>query len=268
MPAWLTHGLGPWLLAALGLAFIVAIIATIRAIRESRFSPYYLLRRQASERMHTRIRLSLALLIAWIALAVILSQRPPIEIRIQLPALPFVNPAQPPSSTATATPSPVPPTAVQTATGTPTLVPPPTRQVLPSIPPLTPTRALPISLLTPLTPAVTARPDATFGPITIAAGVITTSVVPTVITDTFRTGQIRVYAVFTYTQMTPGTVWTYVWLRDDTAVNAAMERWAYTRYGRAYISLRLPGGLRPGDYRVDLFIEERFQQSAAFRVLP
>jgi len=265
MPAGLTHGLGPWLLAAFGLAFIIALIATIRSVRESRFSPYYLLRRQAAERMRTRFGLLLAVFVALIVLTVVLSLRPPIEI--QLPDLPFMAAPPPQATQPRATLVPNPPTVTPTATSTPTLVPPPTRVVATLAPP-TPTRTLPMGVLTPLRPQVTAQPGAAFGPIVIAAQVNQDTGRPVVVTDTFRTGRVPVYAVFTYTQMATGMVWTHVWLRNDEIADADMEFWTLTTTGRAYITLNLPEGLLPGDYTVLLFIEDRFQHEAAFRVLP
>jgi hypothetical protein len=265
MPAGLTHGLGPWLLAAFGLAFVIAFIATIRSVRESRFSPYYLLRRQAAERMRTRFGLLLAVFVALLVLAVVLSLRPPIEV--QLPALPFLptplSPTTPPRATL-ALPAP---TATGTPTSTPTLVAPPTRMVATPSPP-TPTRSLPAGVLTPLRPQVTAQPGAGFGPITIAGRVNLDTGRPLVVTDTFRTGHIPVYAVFTYTHMAPGMVWTHVWLRNDQIADADMEWWTLTTTGRAYITLNPPEGLMPGDYTVILFIEDRFQREAKFQVLP
>lgn len=43
----------PWILGGLILLFLIGIVLTIRFWRESKVSPYYFLRRQAEQRMHT-----------------------------------------------------------------------------------------------------------------------------------------------------------------------------------------------------------------------
>jgi hypothetical protein len=199
-----------------------------------------------------------------------LSQRPPIELpAITLPAIPLPvlfgvsstpRPALPTAATATRT-------ATQAPTDTPTLVAPPTRSQ-PDLPlTVTPARMLPTGFLTPVKALSTPLPDAHFGKIVLASA-ISGEGYPTVITDTYRTGRFTIYAVFTYTHMSPGVAWGQVWLRGTTPVRGELALWSLKSDGHAYVFINPTEGWLPGDYEVQLYIDRRIEQFAGFRVLP
>jgi hypothetical protein len=267
----LTNGIGPWVLAVLGLALLSTLVATLRAWRDARYSPYFLLRQQAARRMR---RLGLALLgvlTAALLVAVFFATRPPVPWPA-LPALPVIAlpsaPTRAPSATPVVEPSTVAASATPAPSATPTLAAPPTRNVphTPSTP--TPVRTLPAAILTPVTPLATPLPGAHFGPVTMASS-ISDSGFPLVITDTYRTGSFRIYAVFTAVDLAPGVAWSYAWVRDGTPLVGETALWKATTPELPLYRYYMPAdGWLPGNYEFQLFIGDRPVSVGTFRVLP
>jgi hypothetical protein len=159
-------------LAALGLALLLTLIGTLRAWRDARYSPYFLLRQQAARRMR---RLGLALLgvlTATLLAIVFFATRPPVPWPA-LPALPALSlpsaPTRAPSATPTRAPSATPTPATLAPSATPTLAAPPTRDVPRT--PSTPVRTLPVAILTPVTPLVPPPAGAKFSPVVFSPSI-------------------------------------------------------------------------------------------------
>ena len=167
-----------------------------------------------------------------------------------------------------------------TATPIPTATPPPTETPIPS-PTSRPTN-------TPR-PSATARPSSTprntataaasrtvgptspagagFGRITIATGVLDDTK-PVSARTSFPDGVTIVYAVFPYNGLKDGQNWRTEWLRDGQ-VQSSIGRekpWSDGAAGTWWVSIFNEDGISPGKWQLNLYLDNRLQQSAQFTV--
>jgi hypothetical protein len=154
---------------------------------------------------------------------------------------------QPPTAEASplpATSTPVPPTS------TPTLE-----------PSATPTRLPPSP--TPIVSPIPAPASAQMGPIAFTTQV-TERRAPISPTTVFSGTVSRVYAAFPYSGMRNGLDWTQVWYFNGIEFSREEDNWDWGSTDLSYIFTKLVG---PGDYRLELYVNDDLLTSGQFTVL-
>jgi hypothetical protein len=84
----------------------------------------------------------------------------------------------------------------------------------------------------------------------------------------FAPGDHRVYLFFEYQGMMPGVAWTYGWYREGEYLAGDTRLWELGASGTTYLYFKPPAGYEPGVYEARVWIEDRFQGVAQFRILP
>jgi len=132
----------------------------------------------------------------------------------------------------------------------------------------TPTRtATPTSTSTPtITPTPSVTPVSQFGRIAFGTSIEALSA-----SMAFSAGTEAVYALWNYQNMRDGMPWRLCWFLDDTPWSCESLNWDVRQYatsGEAYVTrIRERDGLPPGNYRLELFVEDRQVQFATFVIL-
>jgi len=73
-------------------------------------------------------------------------------------------------------------------------------------------------------------------------------------------------ARFVYANMTDGLNWTTIWYFNDNEVARSEDVWAFDENGSNVVNLRPQGGLFPGKYRLELYINNALSATADFVV--
>jgi hypothetical protein len=73
-------------------------------------------------------------------------------------------------------------------------------------------------------------------------------------------------ARFVYANMTDGMDWTALWYFNDVEVGRTNDIWSWGTNGSTVVNLRPQGGLFPGTYRLELYIEGALSATADFVV--
>lgn len=175
------------------------------------------------------------------------------------PFIPTNTPTLTPSLTPSITPTPTPST-------TPTPSATPTPSLTPSITP-TPSPTVPIleAIYTPVSPSATVPAGAQIGELTISQS-IELNGTPINPGDTFQNGQPILFVSFDFSGMVDGVLWRHIWLREGALVGGATRLWEWSSSGRTYFFLRLPDGFEPGDYEVQMMLEDEIVQTAQFTI--
>jgi hypothetical protein len=84
----------------------------------------------------------------------------------------------------------------------------------------------------------------------------------------FAPGDHRVYLFFEYQGMNRGAVWTYGWYQEGEYLAGDTRLWTLGEAGTTYLYFNPPAGYEPGVYEVRVWIEDRFQGVAQFRIVP
>jgi hypothetical protein len=71
-------------------------------------------------------------------------------------------------------------------------------------------------------------------------------------------------AQFLYRNMVDGTAWTAVWYYEGTELTRTQDVWGRGATGTMTASISDPNGLLPGNYRVELYIEDRLAATSDF----
>ncbi|HSJ52897.1 MAG TPA: trypsin-like peptidase domain-containing protein [Anaerolineae bacterium] len=82
----------------------------------------------------------------------------------------------------------------------------------------------------------------------------------------FPAGTTLLYAFFDYANMSRNLSWTSTWLADGEVALSEDEPWDGQPSGTYSIELTIRGGLAPGAYRLDLYIEDRLAATSNFWV--
>ncbi len=170
----------------------------------------------------------------------------------------YFPPTPTPSLTPTTTPIP-------TITLTPTITLMPTVTDTPSVtdtPTVTPTPFLPPAIEALFESNVPPRPDAIFSPIQFSTELEFPPKNPATV---FRNPIRRMYAIYSYDNMTPGVQWTALWYRDGALVYYETKPWdgGTGGYGFADWEPR-PDEWLPGNYQVVLFVGTDWKVSGRF----
>ncbi|MCA9979185.1 MAG: hypothetical protein KDD89_00050 [Anaerolineales bacterium] len=81
----------------------------------------------------------------------------------------------------------------------------------------------------------------------------------------FEEGFYAIYATFEYDGMADGMSWSWVWRRDGEVINGGHEIWNYGNDGPGYVFLNPQEGFSPGQYVVEVWVnEELFSQANMF----
>ncbi len=207
-----------------------------------------------------RARISAALwafggALALIALAVLL---PTVGLQAVFeiyPPTPTLAPTLTPSLTPTITLSP-------TITLTPTITDTPLYTDTPTI---TPTPFLPLVVEVQFSSIVTPNPKAVISPLVFSTQV--ERGLPKNPSTVFRNPIARIYATFSYDNMTPGAQWSAIWYRNGEYVYHETYPWNGSTGGYYYSECASPaGGWLPGVYTVHIFVGLTFKQGGSFTV--
>lgn len=224
----------------------------IRQIRTGRQVAYYRLRRkQVSAGWWT---LALALVLAGTAFL------------IGRFAEPIAYIYYPPSPTSSAT---------LTVSQTPTISLTPTISEIPSITPtpaisntatITSTPFVPGAIASQFVSTVTPNPAALFSPIQFARAI--SEFQPVDPATVFENPVGRIFATFSYKDMTAGAQWTALWYRDGDLIYHELESWQGGTGGYAYSSWNPPAeDWLPGTYQVIMFVGMEWKVLGEFRVV-
>ncbi|MBL8163542.1 MAG: trypsin-like peptidase domain-containing protein [Anaerolineae bacterium] len=71
-------------------------------------------------------------------------------------------------------------------------------------------------------------------------------------------------AQFLYRNMSNGTNWTAIWYLDGNEVSRTPDVWSEGETGSASTSIQDPNGLRPGSYRLELYVENGLAATSDF----
>ena len=246
-------------------AFILLIFAagslgvSVLLFRRARLAAYYVIREQARKRGLTWLTVAtIALLLGLILLY--------LSPRLAPPPTPVPTPSLAPLVVPTATETPQ-PTATPTAPPPPFSPPPPPPAAATPPPPPPPPPPGPPPPETALTPQPGANPAPESARITfLTLALDEANGQPVAPGSEFAPGDHRVYLFFEYQGMTRGLVWTYGWYREGEYLDGDTRLWTLGESGTTYLYFKPPGGYEPGIYEVRVWIEDRFQGVAQFRI--
>ncbi|MBI3244749.1 MAG: hypothetical protein HYZ49_20925 [Chloroflexi bacterium] len=247
-----------WLTASLAVGLVISLLAGLANFSESRRLPFFMLRRQATERGWRYLGFGVFFFL--LGLVVITAGKPTIELIIPPTTTPTVSPTTTITPTVTLSP---------TITLTPSLTLPPTNTLTPSptLPPTdTPTPGYPAAQITPILNAtVTPDPNAAIGPITIAIG-YNSNFVPTGASLNFEAGNLTtLFAIFTYNNMSNGMQVSTIWFKDGQPLYIDTAAWegGTGGYGASPCPLEICL-YEAGNYRVAIYIGDSLKQFADF----
>jgi hypothetical protein len=249
-----------WALIALGIGIFISLLTGIFELARARNLPFFLLRRQATERGWRNI--VIGVFFTLLGLALLIGGKPLIEIVVPPTITPTVSPT--PTVTPTMTLSP-------TITLTPSNTLPPTDTLTPSptlTPSETPTPGYPSNLITPIPEAtVTADPEAIIGIITVAQDQ-TENGQPIGAAFEFDASVLtKLVALYSYDRMTNGVQTSTVWYRDGVPIYIDTDLWQGGTGGSTVIGDTCPLEqclFLPGTYRVAIFVGDQLKRSADF----
>jgi hypothetical protein len=234
----------PWLLGTLLITLIFTFGVSVKSWRDMKRSPYFFMRRQAEKRLHTYLSTSFVLLLltagisaySWRAptdninrVAVLANTKPPQEeIVLLVQAAPEV-------------------------TGSADLV-----QALISNTGQLPFSASPARPTLPpefneLQPTVDLKPTTELSPLAFSVE-INERYEPLSPARIFPEGFYTLYAIFEYSEMADGMVWSWVWRRNGEVIDGGNQEWQYGDSGPGYVYLAPEEGFLPGDYTLDVWV--------------
>ncbi len=290
-----------WIFLACVIGLVIGLIVIVKSYRDSKRSPYFFMREEATFRLRQALFVFVPLLAITVLLGLdlIRSKGGPTPL-VETPTVEVPATAQPPTAEATATTQPptaeasatIQPPTVETrattpistveapATETPTML--PTQTTIPSQsptstlspPPLpTPTSQATVTLTitaeigsptptrTSIPPLGTPPSGARLDSITFARGMSNNK--PLGPATDFPAGTEQVYAFFEYTGMKNGLPWGHAWYLNGDEIIAEKLTWELGRSGTAWLFIRIQ---KSGNYELRLFIEEQLVQTGTFRV--
>jgi hypothetical protein len=121
------------------------------------------------------------------------------------------------------------------------------------------------AIYTPVVPFATAKPEAYLSDLTLSQNI---EIDGTPINEgtEFAPGAEVVFVSFSYMNLSDGVLWRHIWLRNGNLYGGGTSVWEWGWRGRTYFWLKPQGGFVPGDYQVQLLIDEEVVQTADFTV--
>lgn len=246
----------PWLLGTLLILLIFTFGVSIKSWRDMKRSPYFFMRRQAEKRLHTYISTSFVLLLLTAAIsayswrapadniartAVLSNTKPPQEeIVLLVQAAPDLAGSADLMQTLIANNNPLPLTASAA------------RPTLPSE-------------FNQLQPTAELKSTTELSPLTFSSE-INERYEPLSPGRIFPEGYYTLYAIFEYTEMTDGLVWSWVWRRNGEVIDGGNQMWTYGDAGPGYVYLAPEEGFLPGDYSLDVWVNGELLTRSALTV--
>lgn len=199
--------------------------------------------------------------LAWLWNQAALGERLSEQLALLLPSpVPAVSPTP-----EDITPSPTAPPATSTRSSTPTST------ATPAPTPTPTTGASPIATPPPTAAASPAPPVETgppaFSNLVVADGIGADNT-PLSAGTTFTSARRPLYVFFEYRNMAPAAKWGHVWRRGTQELNRTIEQWptGWGAAGRAYIFYTPESSYLPGNYEVQLLINDQVAATVAFRI--
>lgn len=78
----------------------------------------------------------------------------------------------------------------------------------------------------------------------------------------FKEGFYTIYATFEYAGMNDGMSWSWVWRYNGQVINGGHELWSYGDEGPGYVFLNPQEGFSPGEYVVEIWVNEELATQA------
>ncbi len=243
---------------AIALVILAAVLAVVslrsglRQLQSARKMTFYRLRRQR-EAGGWRLLGLCALLVLFAA-------------AVPMYGLPTVYHYFPPTPTITLTPSITP---FRSVTPTPSITLSPTVTDTPLVtetPTITTTPSLPLAVLALFQSSITPNPQVVFSPLTFSTKVDENlqAVDPQTV---FENPIKEIFATYSYNNMTPGSQWTAVWLRNGEQVCLETHPFAGGTGGFDSANCADPvGGWQPGTYETRIFVGEDWKVVGRFLV--
>ena len=265
----------PWLLGLLGVLVLFTLVKILSAWRQSKRSPYFFLRQQAEKRLQGYFWALVALLVlsggtmayAWqkppdngVRMA-LLAQAKPVEAANEIPVLAFDSEGPESFTHNTLTGN----TLTGTVSGTTAIsssLDLPSDRTLPEGLTLTP--VLPEDFDT-VEPTAELLPETTITPLVFSTE-IDDDYKPVAPRRVFGEGFYTIYATFDYDAMAEGMAWSWIWRRNGEIVNGGNELWDYGDDGPGWIYYEPPEGFQPGDYTLEVWVNDELFQRASMTV--
>lgn len=106
-----------------------------------------------------------------------------------------------------------------------------------------------------------------FGPVQFAHGV-TEARLPVQPAAEFEQGVPEVFAIFPYTALAAEQSWHFTWTQNGQVVaSQEAEAWNGKPSGLTYLSLTFADGFPPGEYALNLYLDDQIARSATFTVV-
>jgi serine/threonine-protein kinase len=206
-------------------------------------------------------------LLAWFWKQTDLGERLSEQLALLLPSpVPIVSPTP-----EAVTPSPAAPSATSTRASTPTRTATAAVTTTPE-PTVTPTAGASPTSTPPATAVVSPAPPVETGPpafanLAVAEGIGPDNS-PLSVGTTFTSARRPLYVFFEYRNMTPAMRWGHVWRRGTQELNRTIEPWprGWGAAGRAWIFYTPDSSYLPGNYEVQLLINDQVAATVAFRI--
>ncbi len=260
----------PWLLGLLLLLFLASTTMTLKAWRDAKRSPFYFLRRQAQKQMQTFATVSMSLMVMNLAAFTYAFQlQPPTAPRSALlanakPVNQLTVDTAPADSAAADEPVAV--ATVNTANADLAETIPGGSSRLDSLEQeaaSSESAALPAEY-DQYEARIALKSATSLGGISFSTSIDDDflAVDPQRI---FEEGFFTVYATFAYEGMADGMEWAWVWRFNGEVIGGGNELWAYGADGPGFIFLQPEEGFRPGEYSLQVWVnEELMTESAVF----
>ncbi|MGH2537405.1 MAG: hypothetical protein ACRDHL_08435 [Candidatus Promineifilaceae bacterium] len=247
----------PYLLGGLLLLVLFTSSITAKAWREAKRSPYFFLRVQARKRMQRNMLATLAFML--VALGVgLYSWRAPADLTARVARISHAKPA----ANAPAAAEDV------AAAASPEVVEINMASLLAGVAPAQAAglveRPLPAQF-DQHEPTVELSNAAELGQISFSID-ITDDYQAIEAARRFTAGFFTLYATFSYENMEDGLVWSWVWRHNSEVVDGGNQVWSYGEDGPGYVYFRPDEGFKPGEYALDLWVNDKLLSQSNFLV--
>jgi hypothetical protein len=254
----------PWLIGGLILLVLITASITIRSWRESKRSPYFFLRVQATKKMQSYAVATFGLLIATLAttayawqspadttprVAILTRAKPALVERVASPEAEVAIDASPAALDITLSPASVeiaPLEASAAATD------PLRRSELPEE-------------YNQFTPTVELSENTVLGDIFFSTD-ITSNYEAINPGRRFTEGFYTIYATFSYDGMADGMVWSWVWRHNGEVIDGGNQMWKYGPDGPGYVYIRPETGFFLGEYALEVWVNGELFTASSFTI--
>lgn len=230
---------------------LVAFLSSLKFWRDSKRSPYFFMRQQATRRMQSYLSIFAVLMLLAIATGVY-GWRPPQDTTTRMALLSYAKPA--PQAIRELMEQPSAAELAQTSTTTPTMI---QSGGIANIL-LNADEASSFSSELPaaydrVEPKVKLNKGTSLGTVVFSSTVTEEyqAISPTTL---FGQGFYTLYATFHYEEMADGMAWSWVWRHNGKVIDGGNELWAYGDEGPGYIYLRPEEGFGEGRYTLEIWV--------------